>query len=451
MFHLCLRALQLNELHLEMEMWDVVHIPDKPQSSPNQQPTVNVLAAAIEPKLTNALIRRLNQIAPLENLRHVKRVQKKQLEGGNYSNCYVDTQEGLESQALWKQTACLILSVILCVASEESNKSCSMPDGVQELINSYQLSVFETKVCQYAALSKEEWEEQCKLWPTSYHPRTYNIDGITGFSNEDSQSIFVFMNMAIHLANLVVVVNAAVIVDPSVKQVIATAHDQVFSWDTTGNKITLETNCLRKRETLDLSTDSEGMESHKTLPSTCFQDETKQLYTGVSCFYPWGWAEQQPIHSSGCCTLYAMLLWLLLNLLLPGTDSFSPIQVRSKMIQLMLITGSIRWALLQKNKRQICKRFKIITGNDIKNICEEDLHSSSDRPYLCTGYDIYLVWEHVLCKCAMALVHQRIRRIFYAFPNPNAGALGSVHRLQGERSLNHHYAVFRVMVPEQVL
>lgn len=51
----------------------------------------------------------------------------------------------------------------------------------------------------------------------------------------------------------------------------------------------------------------------------------------------------------------------------------------------------------------------------------------------------------------MALVHQRIRRIFYAFPNPNAGALGSVHRLQGEKSLNHHYAVFRVLLPEEVL
>ena len=51
----------------------------------------------------------------------------------------------------------------------------------------------------------------------------------------------------------------------------------------------------------------------------------------------------------------------------------------------------------------------------------------------------------------MALVHQRVRRIFFAFPNPNAGALGTVHRLQGERSLNHHYAVFRVLVPEEVL
>ena len=51
----------------------------------------------------------------------------------------------------------------------------------------------------------------------------------------------------------------------------------------------------------------------------------------------------------------------------------------------------------------------------------------------------------------MALVHQRIKRIFYAFPNPSAGALGSAHRLQGEKSLNHHYAVFRVLLPQEAL
>ncbi|XP_062105966.1 tRNA-specific adenosine deaminase TAD3 [Humulus lupulus] len=411
---------------MELEMWEVVHIPDKPQIAPNQQPTVNVLAAVIEPKLTNVLIRRLNQIAPLENLRHLKRVQKKLLEGGKIQ-----------------------LSVILCVASDESNESCSMPHDVQELINSYQLSVFQTKVCQYAALSKEEWEEQCKLWPTSYHPPTYNIDGITGFSKEDSQSIFIFMNMAIHLAisGNGLVVNAAVIVDPLVKQVVATAYDQVCSWDIEADKVTLETNCLRKPAALDLSTDSEGMVSHKTLPSTCLQDETKQLYTGVSCLYPWRWAEQQPVHSSGCWHPLRHAAMVAIEssaardrLLFPSSGDIqdTPIDVDNKQYSM----GSPA----KKQKTNIEK----IAGNGIKNICEEDSHSLSARPYLCTGYDIYLVWEPCT-MCAMALVHQRIRRIFYAFPNPNAGALGSVYRLQGERSLNHHYAVFRVMVPEQVL
>lgn len=77
-------------------------------------------------------------------------------------------------------------------------------------------------------------------------------------------------------------------------------------------------------------------------------------------------------------------------------------------------------------------------------ICDD---LSETRPYLCTGFDIYLVWEPC-SMCAMALVHQRFKRIFYAFPNPITGALGSVYRLHGEKSLNHRYSVFRVKVPE---
>lgn len=132
-----------------MDMWKIIHIPDKPPIPPNQQPTVNVLASVIDPKYANTLIRRLNQIAPFENLCHVKRIRKKHLEGGK-------TQ----------------LSVILCLASEDNSLLNSLPQDVQELSNSYQLSPFVTKVCKYAATSKEEWEEQCKLWPTSYHPPT---------------------------------------------------------------------------------------------------------------------------------------------------------------------------------------------------------------------------------------------------------------------------------------
>ncbi|KAJ0086992.1 hypothetical protein Patl1_06849 [Pistacia atlantica] len=194
------------DMALRLDTWRILHIPEKPPISPHQQPTVNVYASPIEPKLTNTIVRRLNQALPLENLRHVKRVQKKSLEGGK-------TQ----------------LSVILCLAGENDSQLNSIPQDVQELINSYQLSPFITKVCKYAASSKEEWEEQCKLWPTSYHPPTYNIDGITGFSEEDSQSVFGFMKFTVELAKSGdgSIVNAAVIADPLVKQVIVSACDRV--------------------------------------------------------------------------------------------------------------------------------------------------------------------------------------------------------------------------------
>lgn len=65
--------------------WEIVHIPDKPPIPPHQQPTVDVYAAAIDPKDANSLVRKLNQIAPLDNFRHVKRIRKQWLKGGLHS------------------------------------------------------------------------------------------------------------------------------------------------------------------------------------------------------------------------------------------------------------------------------------------------------------------------------------------------------------------------------
>ncbi|CAG2065719.1 unnamed protein product [Timema podura] len=70
-----------------------------------------------------------------------------------------------------------------------------------------------------------------------------------------------------------------------------------------------------------------------------------------------------------------------------------------------------------------------------------EVRTRRQGPYLCTGYDIYLTREPC-AMCAMALVHSRVRRVFYGSPT-QSGALGTnavVHCLKG---LNHRYEVFR--------
>nr|KAJ3418788.1 adenosine deaminase, tRNA-specific 3 [Polyrhizophydium stewartii] len=61
--------------------------------------------------------------------------------------------------------------------------------------------------------------------------------------------------------------------------------------------------------------------------------------------------------------------------------------------------------------------------------------------YLCSGLDLYVTREPC-AMCAMALVHSRIRRVFYG-ERSDEGALGSAHKLHVHPSLNHHYLVFR--------
>nr|XP_011458253.1 PREDICTED: probable inactive tRNA-specific adenosine deaminase-like protein 3 isoform X2 [Fragaria vesca subsp. vesca] len=365
---------------------------------------------------------RLNQIAQLENLRHVKRVHKKFVQGGTIQ-----------------------LSVILCLASENGNLLDNIPHDVQELMTSYQLSPFITKVCKYAALSKEEWEEQCKLWPTSFHPPTYNINGITGFGEEDSQSVVGFMKYAIQLAKSghKMVVNAAVIIDPSVKQVIATACDQTCSWYAPASKTTLETDFSKKTEASVSQSQSDGVLSYETLHSNSLP-----LYTGVCCLYPWRWAEQKPDTDS--CSWHPLRHAAIVAIESSAARDINLFPSSGKVQDTFAETGYTQSSSVgSPSKRQKTHSTKVHDEAHLDT--NDDVSSSlSVRPYLCTGFDIYLAWEPCI-MCAMALVHQRIRRIFFAFPNPNAGALGTVHRLQGERSLNHHYAVFRVMVPEEVL
>ncbi|KAL2331874.1 hypothetical protein Fmac_019455 [Flemingia macrophylla] len=401
----------------------IVHIPDKQPHDLHHQPTESVFASIIDPKHANQIVRRLNQIAPLEDLRHVKRIQKKVLEGGQIQ-----------------------LLVILCLVSEGNNQFDSMPSHLQELISSYQLSPFITKVCKYAATSKEEWHEQCKFWPTSYHPRTYNIDGITGFSEEDSQSVLKFMQSALELATSDgLVVNAAVIVDPSAKQIISSACDQIFVWNTCNDD-----SCSRKPELFCSHTIISGKcDSHETLHSNNSSNQLKQPYTSVSCLYPQQWAEHQS-HSRSLYYFHPLRHAAMVAIessaardrcLFPGKEN-------SEAKYLELDGENSSWTSSHAKRQKIA----CANGEYVEKLNAHS-HTSDQppaRPYLCTGYDIYLVWEPC-AMCAMALVHQRIRRIFYAFPNPNAGALGSVHRLQGEKSLNHHYAVFRVLLPEEAL
>ncbi|PKA58692.1 hypothetical protein AXF42_Ash008979 [Apostasia shenzhenica] len=398
--------------------WQIVHVPESTPSS-RDLPTVDVLASTIEPKSANTLVRQLNLICPLENLRHVKRVRKRLVEGKGK------------------------LSVILCLYPEHENTIGEIPSDVLQIINSYQLNSFRTKVAKFAASSKEEWEEQCKLWPTSYHPAT-NVQGVTGFNEEELEQIIKYMKLAINLASTLdnKAVNAAVIVDPSNKLIIASANDQTFSTPKNAT-FPICNNCCQK----SVAT------SDKIAEISASNLLTNDISL-VSCLYPWRWSESRPNGENSQVKCEGLFSWHpLRHAVLVAIEYASE---RDKQLFPCLEPQkdhSISNICLSEYSNHIpAKRQKTLPSQNadisVKDGYHEDSPFESVRPYLCTGFDIYIVWEPC-SMCAMALVHQRIRRIFYAFPNPNTGALGSVHRLHGEKSLNHHYSVFRILIPEE--
>ncbi|XP_072900775.1 probable inactive tRNA-specific adenosine deaminase-like protein 3 [Hemitrygon akajei] len=68
-------------------------------------------------------------------------------------------------------------------------------------------------------------------------------------------------------------------------------------------------------------------------------------------------------------------------------------------------------------------------------------------PYICTGYDLYVTREPCV-MCAMALVHSRIHRVFYATSSPD-GALGTKYKVHTKKDLNHHYVVFKGLMEKE--
>lgn len=67
----------------------------------------------------------------------------------------------------------------------------------------------------------------------------------------------------------------------------------------------------------------------------------------------------------------------------------------------------------------------------------------SSAAYLCTGYDFYFSREPCV-MCSMALLHSRVRRVFYKEPNPIMGGLGSTFEIFFQPLFNHRFLVYQL-------
>jgi tRNA-specific adenosine deaminase 3 len=87
------------------------------------------------------------------------------------------------------------------------------------------------------------------------------------------------------------------------------------------------------------------------------------------------------------------------------------------------------------------------TGPELAECNLEVLNSA--EAYLCTDYDVFLTREPCTF-CAMALLHNRVKRIFYGCSCAH-GALGSAFKLHTLPDINHRYEVFGGVMEKQCL
>ncbi|XP_042477619.1 tRNA-specific adenosine deaminase TAD3-like [Macadamia integrifolia] len=189
------------------------------------------------------------------------------------------------------------------------------------------------------------------------------------------------------------VVNAAIIVDPSVRQVIANACDQTCGWDNPPGKCVGDFTAHEP--------DSNGAAISEPSFSDCIGDDNghRLSYTGVSCLYPRRWTEHRPcagspryLHPLRHAALVAIEYAAERDRrLFPGSHSESrPIQEDD---------------MQSSSMRLPAKRQKTDTAEDdsdmVLKICANNSPSEAVRPYLCTGFDIYLT-DSIRSRTAMS-------------------------------------------------
>lgn len=93
------------------------------------------------------------------------------------------------------------------------------------------------------------------------------------------------------------------------------------------------------------------------------------------------------------------------------------------------------------NQAHLDKRLKI--EMDKVDYVSQAPDNLQDLPYLCTGLDMFITHEPCIL-CAMALLHSRIKRVFFMHANVKSGGF-SRYMLHTRKALNHRFAVFQMV------
>jgi len=367
---------------------------------------VDVVAARIPNRLANQLIRSLGAHMPIPALKHLKRVRKldNQADHLDIILCPPITGpargDGIDQLGIVSGMAAPGAMQSQATASDSATRPAStdmLPAEVGQLVSQHNLELFMVQVPALAAQTRGQWEQWSVHWPMAYKVPDGKAppSGDELLASAADQAYFEQqMAAVISMARAAGACNAARIVDPVSKVVIAEGVD------------------CRHEHPLDHA-------AMVAVRAAAARDLT--LWPPEPSSPP---DEQQPAQPSSSQHPPAA----------DGSPSHMSLPKRQK-----LGDGVAQAGVSARGQEG---GGSSLPGEGIQGESRSGV-SVLPKPYMCTGYDCFLVSEPCI-MCAMGLVHSRLARVIYCHADVAGGALGGRTHLMKQRSLNHHYQAYHV-------
>lgn len=371
----------LHEGQEVLQNWHLKPVLDDDVMSDNIQLLEVYVDRVTDPKHTSRLIQELSALWPIPSLQHLKRVSKSE--------------------------------VILDLASEEDTPEICIQKLRDRGLDTSGLGCDprRLRVPAVPPKTRRHYQEAMKLWPCNFHENKYLEKVLSGrlFDNADKLEQQKYMKICLEAARRSFQSGGAgvgaLMVDPALKRIVAIGHDD-------RGKHPLKHAVM---VVIDLVSHSQGGGAWNV-------GERQYFYEGEG-------SRERKRRVQDTVSDAVSLQWI------EGDPSFESVQKR---------TASSAGLECGSGKHSAFGRFdtypKDCSGSSdpVGAIYSDRVPKTSQ--YICTGYDVYVTREPCT-MCAMALVHSRVRRVFYGCTSPQ-GALGTKIKLNTLKCLNHHYEVF---------
>ena len=438
-----------------------------PANTKPQLEFVPCYVAEVEPRACGPFVNALGEAVPLENLQHARRVRRLPSKEGLLDVLICPVQsifksdgsgETEDGELNWRNTSAKGTDI-----TSEDIRFSNLPAAARSIAEQMQVKrILVANIPRNPPHTKEDQKEWSRYWPVGLRAPDKHLKRDNSNLTEDEVAVMKhYMKMAWKMARnneaMGRVFNACVIVSPVTDAVMAqsmdgthshplhhavmVAVDNVAAWQRQNyfhgsagaRPVSIESNKGIREEngspSFKKQRDNYGAKAPQIENGTCSRGDIHHHADSAE-------TEDRVEHIP-----------------LPKNRSQNALQsdsTKESIAREKSQDESVSNRVLLEDEGSACeRRFEEPAAKRCRQSKKYVSQTLSDIPYLCTGYDCYVLHEPCW-MCAMALVHSRLRRVVFSIPDSKHGGLGgSGHRLHAQRSLNHHYSVFHLPILDE--